>query len=438
MRHLLPHMCAPPRCYIDSRFQSFLNRIASRWSICLLVFFLSVLVFAYRALGRAVAGFGDYAYFYLSSRAWLEGLSPYSLKNLLGVIPPDFPPALLPEIGIAYPPAIFPFFLPFAAVDWTASRIAFLAASTAAYFAACFVIIATVGTKWTPQKRIYFLSVALLMYPTSTGLALGQASIIAGSLLIIALCLCSVQHHPMIAGGLGAVSLAFKPQIGIIFYIYAVLRGRFAPLMTAIIVYLFMTVVGFVIPTVSLHDVNWVLDFPANYSLIPQYEYCCVNLRMITRAFTNHPTLFLLLEVTCLSILAALLLKAMFRHSSPPLLELSMLSILILLSSYHRPYEGIVLMLLLAWIFSNKQVTGLTLVVGALALPFFQPVPTLGVLSTYFANLPEAWPPELIFVWRFFVSAHAAWLLLALFLALYLVAINDEQSQLNWKPGVAW
>ena len=113
--------------------------------------------------------------------------------------------------------------------------------------------------------RVYFLSVALLMYPTSTGLALGQASVIAGSVLIIALCLSSFQHHAIIGGALAAVSLAFKPHVGIIFFIYAVLRGRFAPLMSAILVYLFMTVVALVVPTVSLHDVTWILDLPANY-----------------------------------------------------------------------------------------------------------------------------------------------------------------------------
>ena len=67
----------------------------------------------------------------------------------------------------------------------------------------------------------------------------------------------------------------------------------------------------------------------------------------------------------------------------------------------------------------------------ALALPFFQPLPTLGILATYFAKLPEAWPAGLIFVWRFFVGAHAAWLLLALFMALYLVAVENKPAPKN-------
>ena len=150
---------------------------------------------------------------------------------------------------------------------------------------------------------------------------------------------------------------------------------------------------------------------------------------MITRTLTNHPSHLLLLEVITLTILAVLLLNVMFRHRPTPLLELSMLSILILLSSYHRPYDAIVLMLLLAWLFSNKQASGF-MVYGS-ALPFFQPLPTLGILATYFGKLPAAWPAGLVFAWRFVVGAHAAWFLLALFIALYLVAVENKPAPKN-------
>ena len=118
---------------MDFRPASVLNRIASKWTICWFVFFLSASMFAYRALWRAFAGFGDYAYLYLSSRAWLKGLNPYSLNNSLAAMPPDLPAALLPGSGLPYPPAIFPLYLPFASFDWTTSRIVFLGVSAAAY-----------------------------------------------------------------------------------------------------------------------------------------------------------------------------------------------------------------------------------------------------------------------------------------------------------------
>src|SRR5262245_33288298 len=103
----------------------FLHRSANRWTICLLVFSVCFLIFAWRGFGRAAgfsdyAGFNDYGHIYLAARAWLRGFNPYSLNDALATMPPDFPPLvgrrnLLPQLN---PPAIFPLYVPFVVFDW--------------------------------------------------------------------------------------------------------------------------------------------------------------------------------------------------------------------------------------------------------------------------------------------------------------------------------
>src|SRR5262245_6273730 len=113
--------CRFPHRSQGAPFRLFLQRSTNRWTICLLVFCLCILIFAHQGLGRAFvftdyAGFSDHAYNYLAARAWIRGLNPYSLDNAVATIPADFPSpsrrGFLQYMGTPYPPAIFPLYAP--------------------------------------------------------------------------------------------------------------------------------------------------------------------------------------------------------------------------------------------------------------------------------------------------------------------------------------
>ena len=416
----------PPKSY-----RYIFDNITVRWCASIAFLFLGSGVLIERGIGRSLSRFSDYAWIYLPARAWYHGYNPYRIESLILILPHDFPSTPSLSIETPYPPAIFPLLSLFSMLGWNDSRVAFLVFSLTAYLIACFLLIKAAEVQWETPKGIVFLGIAFLMYPLSTGLSLGQSAVIGFSFLIISFYFSTQYSFPLLAGITGAISLAFKPQLGVIFFIYMLIRRQFTPLMYGIAFYSALSLIGLLVPT---FNTNWFLDIKHNLvGILSQKsqnytldEYCCLNLHMITREIGGSPLLAVSVEVLAVMLLWAMFLNATLRHRNHSLVEIAMLSTIVLLSVFHRPYDGLVMLILLAVIFSPSQGRGFALSIFVLGLIFFQPIPTLGALSTWFGSDPESWSAETRSIWHILIVPHTTWLLLALFAVLYVFATRAK------------
>lgn len=384
-----------------SRIAVFLSSESVRLSIATVFAGLSFCFFVLRAPLRALHGGSDFAWNYLATRAWLDGINPYTVENALAQRGSGFPAEQdLGGIGSAYFPAVFPVTTPFSWMDWQNATVVFLIfnilllAWVVRDFALRYLRDRSLATIVT------FVGFSLLMYPTHTGIANLQHSIPAIGFAVLAMMRTTGDRRHMVeAAVFSALALAFKPQVGAVAVFYALVMWRWKLVVLMFAIYGALTLIGAFPIVFATGGWRWVDDLRHNIALISAQQsdiYCCVNLKPLLLHFVPAGLLSIL-SILPLALVPALIWHFRSRdiHEAPALeTQLSIMAacgVSLLLSVYSRPYN-LVLMLPVLVLVIYEMTNGTSrfmqwarvkhiyvLILASGLLVFVQPFPPLGL-----------------------------------------------------------
>jgi len=198
------------------------------------LFVFSGAVFTLRGPFRALSnnGLNDLISPYVQSTAWVHGADPYSPQSLLtfwpkGVARPaaeefqDGSILIKHGIATAYPMTCFALLAPFTVLPWPVLKLLSVAVTTGLFFGAVWSLVALAGLDgW---HKLLFVSATMGFAPFHTGIATCNPAIAAAELRVIAVWACEVERK-IVSALLMAISTAVKPQIGLCFLFYYIVR----------------------------------------------------------------------------------------------------------------------------------------------------------------------------------------------------------------------
>lgn len=404
--------------------------------LSLLVLAAGLTIVSARGIFRALHGGGyDLTYNYLATRAWLAGLNPYSPDTLYQVRTPSFPAEWSSAgYGAPHPPAFFPFTAPFAIFDWQVSKALFLAGSLGLFFWLLRTLINTYMANTSRIIVIGFVGITLLMHPLNTGLANLQFTIPAAALAMVAMARRPVDNRSeLYVALLSAASLAVKPQVGIIAFLYHLIFWRWKIIILGSLAYGVLTLVGAVPATIATGGFGWLTNLITTIGLVNSQQNsltCCVNLQPLLLQLTPAGFAKFAGFVFWLVIPVLIWRFACWRRDTPrfpldPEIELivaTLCALVPMLSLYSRPYHLIQLLPAIILLLirleragrggeTNQHAAPLGLIAVSLVV-FMQPISPLGIAGTIEASYAGRLPESLKLLWMLAVPLQTYLLLL--------------------------
>ena len=381
----------------------------------------------------------DITYIYVPARAMIQGMDPYDPESFVRVCQCDIP-AADGRAHSAYPWTIYVLMAPLAALPWSLALYVWAGIQLILVLLMLWALI-SVG-ELTGVWAGAFIVFALALAPLHTGLASGNVSIAA-----IALCAIAVwapaSRHDYAAGALLGAAFCLKPQIGICFLAYYVLRRRWRVILGGAGVAAGIGFAGFLWLSHS-YGMTWLhlflrnaQGFAANnkfndFTFNQPMRFTLINLQVLFYSIGENAALANWFALILGAIMLAIWTWSIWRNPSHPiLLELSAISVVSLLPVYHRSYDAALLIFPLCWSLSRMQRasprTGTAAVALLLMLPFGVPGGALlqGLAARNY--IPAGWVGS--WWWQAIAMPHEIWLLL--FLAcwlLYLLAIRRDRA----------
>lgn len=424
---------------------------SASWAIILTLLVLSLAELFVRGPVRFArsSDFNDFISPYIQTKAWMQGLDPYSPRNLVALWPEglqrfDFltkdlaDGSLILKRGIptAYPPTALVLLAPFAALPYRVAHTVWLLISLLACVAAVFAL-AFVAHFQRAEKRTYlFFAIAFALAPFHTGLA-------AGSIVIVAVGACAVavwaaaRNRDFAAGILLAVATGLKPQIGLPFVLFYFLRRRFRLAGIAVTLVAILAVASLLF--LWMNHVPWLDNYRSDNRILfargslgdftegNPIRFSLIDLEVLLYTFIPDRSLSTVLALAISGVMGICWLL-FFRSRDAgenDLLAIGALVVLSLLPVYHRLYDASLLLFALAWSLSawrgnlktHAKVT-FTLILcflipGGSALERLQH-------SSYIPQLQQSW------FWVHFVLPHQIWVLV--FLSATLLAAMRRAS----------
>lgn len=406
--------------------------------------------------------FNDLISPYTQSNLWIRGTDPYSPANLVRFWPPeasrpDFlakdlaDDSLVYKRGIptAYPPSCLLILAPLAVLPWPIAHALWLALSVLAYSAAVASLLSLTDLCQSPHRMYLFVAFALGLAPFHTGMAAGSIAIVTVGVITSAMWAAS-QERDVMAGVLIALAVGLKPQLGLPFLFYYLVRRRWqisgiAIGLTAVLSLLaiFRLWAGGV-PWVQsyLYD-NRVLFAPGSlgdFTELNPIRFGLINLQLPIYAIFGNREMANVLAMLVALTLGAVWLILIRRAGSTrnELLELSALAMLCLLPIYHRLYDASLLILPLSWCFVALTGHLKLLAKGALLLilPFLVPggsaLEQLRHTGHFSALQHSRW-------WNGIVMSHQAWCLFFLSLVLLkALSMKGKEAAEEAAEKVLW
>ncbi|MGA2965296.1 MAG: glycosyltransferase family 87 protein [Terriglobales bacterium] len=400
----------------------------------------------------------DFLFPYIQSRAWISGTDPYSPQSLVqlwppGSDPPDFLARHLADgslvrnegIPTAYPPTALLLIAPVALLPWRVAHLVWLAIGFLAF-------VVTVGSArslaylpWGARRTYVFLAFSLALAPFHTALGAGSIVIVAVAASVAAM-LAAHRQHNALAGFLLVLSIGLKPQIGLPFLLYCLLRRRWrASAIAGAGVALLFALAVFRLATSRtpwiqnyLYDNRVLFSFGSlgDFTEKDPLRFGLINLQVVTYAILGNRDLANLLALS-LAATMGLMWLFLFRRRGfqfDDLLALSALAVLSLMPMYHRLYDASLLILPLAWSFTALAGPARSLARATLLFLAVFLVPGGSALEQlqhvgHFATLQHRW------WWNAFVMPHQAWTIFFLAIALLFAmrVTTDRNARLN--PG---
>lgn len=390
------------------------------------------------------ASFNDYISPYVQTRAWIHGDDPYSPQDLVALWPPeaDHPEFLARELndgslvfkrGIptAYPLPAFVLNAPIAFLPWHLAQPMWLVITLLSFVVTVASVMEIANLLPWRRRSFVFLALALALAPFHTALA-------AGSIVIVAVAASAAgvraaeRGHEVAAGVLLAVAVSLKPQIGLPFLFYYLVRRRWrvAAVTGGTVTVLFaiavarLTISGTPWLQSYLYD-NRVLFAPGSLGDFTEnnlLRFGLLNLQVAAYTLLQNRQRANIagLSVAVLAgiIWLFLLSKRKDNNRDTDLLGLSAVAAISLLPLYHRFYDATLLIFPLAWSLTAVQgrlreiakgilvvVVLVFLVPGGAALQRLQE-------AGHFAALRNYW------WWNVVIQPHESWSILLLVLLL--------------------
>jgi len=422
------------------------------WTLLLVALLVTGTEFLLRGPARFArsTNFNDFLSPYIQTRAWMEGEDPYSPANLVALWPSgaeqplfvkndlaDSSLVLKRGIPTAYPPTCFVLLSTVAWLPWNLALHLWLAISLLAFGSTVWALISLIGFGWQQKLTYVFLALALALAPFHTGLAAGSMIVLVVGFCAVAM-LAAERQRNMVAGVLIAVAVGLKPQIGLPFFIYYLLRGRWRVVTTSAIVLAIVAAIG--VFRLTMNHTPWIDNYRydnkilfANGSLGDFTErnplrFSLVNLQVLLYTFVPDRTwanVLTLLIAGALGFLWLLLLRRRAGNKSG-LLALAALTVLSLLPVYHRLYDASLLIFPLAWSVAGLHESRKKVAWAVLFLILVFLVPGGSMLEQFqhtgrFAALQHSW------WWGHILMPHQVWALLFLSVML-LVAMRTSAS----------
>ncbi|MBZ5614975.1 MAG: DUF2029 domain-containing protein [Acidobacteriia bacterium] len=423
-------------------------------SLLILLVLLALSEFVVRGPARFLraAEFNDFISPYIQSRALVKGMDPYSPEVLLRLWPtegarrPDFVArdladgSLIMKRGIptAYPLTCLLLLAPLAVLPWPVACFTWLVITVSLILGLIWSLLALGGFGYNDWRAYLFVAFSLALAPLHTGLAAGSIVISTVSLCGIALAL-EERGRKIIAGILFGIAVCLKPQIGLPFLVYYLLRRhwRLAGVAAGVVV----TTALLAMARLAISGTPWLQNYRLDNKVLlatgmlsdfterNPIRFSLINLQVLFYALLHHAVAANVLALTVSAALFGIWVWLVLRNRSlVVLLSMGTLAVLSLLPVYHRLYDAFLLIFPLCW--SLKEFSGSKAARGAflLMLPFLVPGGSALELFQLRGQIPEAIAHS--WYWTRFVMPHQIWFLLLLSLLLLWRMASQRASDL--------
>lgn len=351
------------------------------------VFLLAALLFFFRGPYRALRGPSlDFGVIYSAARCWIAGENPYDNEQMdkkfisAGGPANRAPTDKLPSV---YAPAAMPFFALDAWLPWPEALWAWCAISVAAFALSLFIIFRDSGLAATGK---WLLGSAILAYsPVHTGLAMGTPSVIACSLVAIAIYL-ALAERPVASGIVLGVAHSIKPQLSICAVAVLAIWKLWTPLLISVPIPLVATALSVARAQSIARFWQWCLTWRDNVALTfaaghindPSPSNFHARTLLNTDSIVNllvpdTLTARLIVWITGLTLLICYLyLRKRVPHDRP-WRDIAFFTAWTMLLIYHRYYEGQLLLLIIPFVLKcwrSERRIAISLCVCLLVLAF--------------------------------------------------------------------
>jgi hypothetical protein len=379
----------------------------------------------------------DITYIYVPARAMIQGMDPYDPESFARVCQCDIP-ATDVRAHSAYPWTIYILLAPLALLSW--SQALYVWATIQVVFVMLMIRALLLLAELTGMWAAGFVLCALALAPVHTGLASGNVSIAAIALCALAVWAAASRHN-VAAGMMLGAALCLKPQIGICFIAYYVLRRNWRVALGGTGVAVAIAGAGFLYLTYS-YGMTWLhfflhnaQGFAANnkfndFTFGQPMRFTLINLQVLFYSIIGNASFANWLALTLGAMMVGVWSWSVWRNAFHPiLLELSVICVASLLPVYHRSYDAALLIFPLCWSFWRMQRACMdrsASVALLLMLPFAVPGAALVQGLAERNYVPAGWVAS--WWWRSIAMPHEIWLLL--FLAcwlLYLLALEGDR-----------
>jgi Glycosyltransferase family 87 len=404
------------------------------------------------------ANFNDFISPYIQTRAWIAGIDPYSSENLLRLWPADSEHydflahdfaegTLVYKHGIptAYPLTAFILIVPVAALPWSVAHLVWLIITVLAFAVTVISLLSIANllplekNEWSGRSLV-FLILALALAPFHTGLAAGSivtVAVAASAAAVIA----AERDHNLLAGVLLAIAVSLKPQIGLPFLFYYLLRRRWRVVAVASGVVATLAAIALVRLTASgtpwlqnyLYD-SRVLLGPGSLGDFTEKDplrFGLVNFQVAAYTILQNRDCAIAAAFAIAAIAGLIWLLLFLRSANhhDALLELSTLTVLSLIPVYHRFYDASLLIFPLAWGLSTLTgyLRALARCVLAVIIVVFL-VPG-GTILEQFQQADHFSAVQNYWWWKTIILPHESWSILLLSLLLL------RAMQISFKPS---
>jgi hypothetical protein len=412
---------------------------------------------------RSGSDFNDFLSPYVQSRAWVSGADPYNPKSLVDFWPEGAPKfeflrreakngTLLANRGMptAYTPSSLLLIAPFSFLPWLVATKLWLLLSSLLLLWWILLLIPQ-DWDWYETRSLTFVALALALAPDHTGLATANPVIPAAALGGIAIGL-SHRSHAAVTAALLAGSIILKPQIGLCFLAFVVVKGCWKTALWAMVGVTAATllailrmqaghsgwIASYVVDNRALFSGGMLTDFTATNPT----RWGLVNFQLLAYPFLGNRTsaneaawlIFVTLGFLWLS-------WAVRRHgngSEDALLDLAAMLVLSLLPIYHRFYDAVVLIVPLAWILKdwNRQHRFTRYGVLFALAPFLIPGGTLLEVLQSEGRIPPSLADS--WWWHMVALPHEIWALMGLnFLLLYAMSPKKRPAVVQERDSAA-
>ena len=404
------------------------------------------------------ADFNDFISPYIQSRALVKGMDPYSPDVLVRLWPtegarrPDFVAKDLADgtlilkrgIPTAYPITCLFLLAPLAVLPWPVAYSAWLVITVCLTLGVIWSLLAIGGFEKNDWRAYVFVAFAVALAPLHTGLAAG--SIVIGTVALCGIALCLDQRGSEIfAGILFGIAVCLKPQIGLPFLAYYLLRRRWRLCGTAAGIALTTAVLA--MARLAISDTPWFQNYRMDNKVLlatgilsdfterNPIRFSLINLQVLLYAILHRAAAANVLAMAVSAALFGIWVVLVIRNGSlGVLLPMSTLAVLSLLPVYHRLYDGFLLILPLCWSLRDFSGPRKGFARGALLLmlPFLVPGGSLLEQLQLHSRIPQAIAHS--WYWTDVVMPHQIWFLLLLSLLL-LRRMAIEEARTHARSG---